>query len=244
VCTVTLTEEGRENDHTHTQMHARMNVHTQWCEYVFRYTHNDENWGTHTMILTSLCVYVYWRRAREWSYTHTDARENELTRTMIWVRLHIHTQWWELRYTHNETHIIVCVRWLKKSAKMNDHTQWCARELTYTHTDVSPFGIILNLRAKMMIWVFLFRQSLGCNNGGGGGNFSWNPPIPLLHPTNHDLEGTDDVESLSHTLMMWVFSFRQSSICERKRWWVSQTARKASWSNMGVEPGNQEGPGC
>ena len=23
---------------------------------------------------------------------------------------------------------------------------------------------------------------LGCNNGGGGGNFSWNPPIPLLHP--------------------------------------------------------------
>jgi len=25
---------------------------------------------------------------------------------------------------------------------------------------------------------------------------------------------------------------------------MNQTARKASWNNMGIEPGDQEGPGC
>jgi len=139
VCTVTLTKEGRENDRTHTQIRARMNVQTQWCEYVFTYTHNDENWGTHKITPTSLCVYrdVNWRRAREWSYTHTDARENERTHTMMWVRLSVYTQWWELRYTHNDTHIIVCVRLLKKGARMIVHTHRCAREWTYTHNDMS-----------------------------------------------------------------------------------------------------------
>jgi len=34
-------------------------------------------------------------------------------------------------------------------------------------------------------WVQVQFYLLGCNNGGGGGIFAWNPPIPLLHPNTY-----------------------------------------------------------
>ena len=34
---------------------------------------------------------------------------------------------------------------------------------------------------------------LGCNNGGGGGFFSWNPPIPLLHPKTYQVNSNRQI---------------------------------------------------
>ena len=48
--------------------------------------------------------------------------------------------------------------------------------------------------------------------------------------------------TLCATNNIWVLKL--SETISLRHVWSNETARKASWNNLGVEPGNQEGPGC
>ena len=58
----------------------------------------------------------------------------------------------------------------------------------------------------------------------------------------------DSCENLLDILAVVILSSPISSVCRYRRMshvtQMNQTARKASWNNMGIEPGDQEGPGC
>ena len=151
----------------------KMNVNISILVFRKRIYAREHLWGnTCRIIYQHSELFVHWLYAYEfWEHVRPPMKKKRICAYATWLVLRL--------YKLNQ--FVACRNVVCCTFKGGSYGAWKNNALLIIYMNYSYSSVCIN------IYIVIYGDTshwciLGCNNGSGGGNFSWNPPIPLIHP--------------------------------------------------------------